>query len=108
MKTTVAPGAIVVISVEMTAPKEEGTYTQVWKMQDGEGKPFGIGGPNGAGWYVQIKVSKTGGSTTTGSLSTSATAGTCDVSGNVSFEWIDHSYKRRCSFALHCQLFLYH
>ncbi len=83
MKTTVAPGAIVVISVEMTAPKEEGTYTQVWKMQDGEGKPFGIGGPNGAGWYVQIKVSKTGGSTTTGSLSTSATAGTCDVSGNV-------------------------
>ena len=48
------------ISVNMVAPKDEGTYTQYWKMQDADGKPFGIGGPNGAGWYVKIKVSKTG------------------------------------------------
>jgi len=57
---TVAPGGIVVVSVELTAPEEDGTYTQYWKMQDADGKMFGIGGPNGAGWYVQIKVSKSG------------------------------------------------
>jgi hypothetical protein len=60
MKASVVPGGIVTISVEMVAPSKEGTYTQVWKMQDADGKPFGIGGPAGAGWYVNIKVSKTG------------------------------------------------
>jgi hypothetical protein len=56
----VVPGGILLISVTMKAPATEGTYTQVWKMNDAEGKPFGIGGPNGAGWWVNIKVSKTG------------------------------------------------
>jgi hypothetical protein len=56
----VVPGGILLISVTMKAPATDGTYTQVWKMNDAEGKPFGIGGPNGAGWWVNIKVSKTG------------------------------------------------
>jgi hypothetical protein len=60
MKASITPGGTVLISVNLVAPKEEGTYTQYWKMQDADGKPFGIGGPNGAGWYVKIKVSKTG------------------------------------------------
>lgn len=75
MKTNVAPGAIVTISVSLTAPDKEGTYTQYWKMYDADGKPFGIGGPAGAGWYVQIKVSKTG--AVTGKMSTAATVSAC-------------------------------
>jgi hypothetical protein len=60
MTASVAPGGVAVISVNLISPKEEGTYRQYWKMEDADGKSFGIGGPNGAGWYVQIKVSKTG------------------------------------------------
>jgi hypothetical protein len=60
MKASITPGGTAVISVNLVAPKEEGNYRQYWKMQDADGKPFGIGGPNGPGFYVDIKVSKTG------------------------------------------------
>ncbi|RPH71080.1 hypothetical protein EHM76_06340 [bacterium] len=60
VKANVAPGGLLQITVKMFAPKEEGTYTQYWKMQDDAGNNFGIGGAGGAGWYVNIKVDKDG------------------------------------------------
>lgn len=75
LPASVVPGGILTISVNMIAPKEEGTYTQTWKMQDADGKPFGIGGPAGAGWWVSIKVSKTGAVTPSSVTSTIALAG---------------------------------
>jgi hypothetical protein len=82
MKASITPGGNVVISVNLTAPKEEGTYRQYWKMQDADGKPFGIGGPNGPGWYVQIKVSKTG-VVTPASVTASATYSGPDYTGMI-------------------------
>ncbi len=82
MKTNVAPGAIVTISVEMFAPKEEGTYTQYWKMYDADGKPFGIGGPAGTPWSVVIKVSKTG-VVTPSTVSASVAAVGDDLTGTI-------------------------
>ncbi len=95
MKASITPGGTVLISVNMVAPKEEGTYRQYWKMQDADGKPFGIGGPNGPGWYVQIKVSKTGavvpGNVTSSSVSLSGTdfTGTITTSAatTVEYKW---------------------
>jgi hypothetical protein len=93
MKASITPGGTVLISVNLVAPKEEGTYIQYWKMQDADGKPFGIGGPNGAGWYVQIKVSKTGVVTPTSLTSTIAYAapnytGTITATGAVvEYNW---------------------
>jgi hypothetical protein len=60
IKANVGPGGVVEVAVQMIAPKDSGSYTQVWKMQDDQGNFFGIGGPNGAGWYVNIKVTKSG------------------------------------------------
>ena len=93
MTASVAPGGNVIVSVNLIAPKTEGTYIQYWKMQDADGKPFGIGGPNGSGWYVQIKVSKTGVVTPTSLTSTIAYAdptysGTITATGaTVQYNW---------------------
>lgn len=73
VKANVMPGGILEVTVVMVAPKEEGTYTQVWKMQDDQGNYFGIGGPNGAGWYVNIKVDKSGGSASTTGIKLAST-----------------------------------
>lgn len=66
VKSPVAPGAIWKYSVQLIAPKENGTYTQYWKMVDDAGNQFGIGGTAGAGWYVKIKVTKNGESSSSG------------------------------------------
>ncbi len=77
IKSNVAPGGIVEVSVQMIAPKETGTYTQVWKMQDDQGNYFAVGGPNGAGWYVNIDVTKTGSTSTAMKYQTAVTSATC-------------------------------
>jgi hypothetical protein len=82
VKANVGPGGVMEISVTMFAPKDEGSYTQVWKMQDDQGNYFAIGGPNGAGWYVNIKVDKDGVADT----STKVTGTTVDASGSGS-DW---------------------
>ncbi len=87
VKANVAPGGILEVTVKMFAPKEEGTYTQTWKMQDDQGNFFGIGGPNGAGWYVNIKVTKTGATSTTVKYNTTAegvcSGGTATLDGTI-------------------------
>jgi hypothetical protein len=52
----VQPGSSVVISVDMVAPLEPGTYRSNWKLQNDSGVLFGIG-PNGdSPFWVQIIV----------------------------------------------------
>ena len=52
----VPPGTIVNVSVQLTAPTEEGTYRSDFKFKDQTGKSFGTGG--GGTIYIQIKVAE--------------------------------------------------
>ena len=76
LKGNVAPGGLLQIVVNLKAPKQEGTYVQTWKMQTGEGDMFGD--LSQGGWYVKIKVSKSGGT----SSSEGVTGTTISVSDN--------------------------
>ena len=49
LTSTVAPGATVDISVDLTAPASNGTYKGIWKLQGDDGEDF-------ASFWVQIKV----------------------------------------------------
>jgi hypothetical protein len=56
LPTTVNPGEVVDVSVDMTAPMEAGEAQSNWKLKDDEGTFFGIG-PNGdAPFWVNVKV----------------------------------------------------
>ena len=57
MPKTVAPGATVDLSVNLTAPNAAGTYRGYWKFQDANGARFGIGTGGAKSWWVEIKVS---------------------------------------------------
>lgn len=52
----VAPGDVIDLSVDLTAPDDEGSYRGNWKLRDGAGNVFGLG-KAGAAFYVDIKVS---------------------------------------------------
>lgn len=55
----VLPGQLVDITVDMVAPENTGNYQSNWKLQNPDGKLFGIG-PNGdAPFWVQIQVIET-------------------------------------------------
>jgi len=58
LAATVAPGQTVDISIEMTAPAENGEYTGNWVLKNAAGQAFGIGKTVGP-FYVQIKVAST-------------------------------------------------
>jgi hypothetical protein len=51
----VNPGQTVDISVDITAPNDQGTYQGSWKLEDPNGNYFGVGS-NGADFDVQIVV----------------------------------------------------
>ena len=55
-----APGQTVDISVNMTAPADEGSYYAYFLLGDANGRRFGIGG-SAQPFYVQIQVAPTGG-----------------------------------------------
>ncbi|MGV8026644.1 MAG: NBR1-Ig-like domain-containing protein [Anaerolineaceae bacterium] len=50
LNVTVAPGEIMDIIIDQTAPDSTGTYKGIWKLQDDSGVPF-------AQFWVQIKAS---------------------------------------------------
>ena len=54
--TEIAPGDTLDISIEMTAPTAEGSYTMWWIMRNANGENFGVDASGGA-IYVQIVVS---------------------------------------------------
>jgi hypothetical protein len=63
MPTSVAPGATVDVSVNLTAPSAAGHYRGNWKLRDGSGNIFGVGSYANSVFWVDIIVS--------GSVSTS-------------------------------------
>ena len=69
---TVAPGQIVKISVNLTAPASAATYRGYWKFRNSSGVPFGIGTGGTKSFWVEIKVA---GSTATPSTATPITPG---------------------------------
>ncbi len=52
----VAPGKIIDVAVELTAPKSEGTYTSYWKLKNASGTLFGIGASAQDAFWVKIQV----------------------------------------------------
>ncbi len=60
---SVKPGQFVDISVNLTAPTDEGTYRGYWLLRNATGVLFGLGPSDREPFYVDIKVA-TGGMTT--------------------------------------------
>jgi hypothetical protein len=60
---SVAPGQIIDITVNMTAPSAAGSYRGYWKFKNANGQVFGIGAAANRPWWVEIVVT---GSTQTG------------------------------------------
>ncbi len=56
LPSEVKPGETVDISINMTAPKSNGTYLSEWKLYSDSGQAFGVGAGNVA-FYTSIKVS---------------------------------------------------
>jgi uncharacterized protein affecting Mg2+/Co2+ transport len=77
----IAPGATWKYSANLIAPKTTGTYTQYWKMIDDAGNFFGIGGPAGSAWSVQIKVSNSGTSSSSSGMTLSSNVSVSPNSG---------------------------
>ena len=53
---SVAPGATVDLSVDMTAPDTPGSYISYWKLKNASGVLFGIGPSGGSAFWVKIVV----------------------------------------------------
>lgn len=51
----VAPGQVIDLSVELTAPADDGSYRGNWKLRDESGILFGLGATDAA-FYVDVKV----------------------------------------------------
>jgi hypothetical protein len=53
---SVAPGGLVDVSVDMTAPSSNGTYQGYFKLKAADGTVFGLGGIGGIAFWVKIVV----------------------------------------------------
>ncbi|MBE0583282.1 MAG: hypothetical protein IH612_05900 [Desulfofustis sp.] len=62
MPKSVAPGGLVDIAIEMTAPDTAGKYKGYWILRDEDGTKFGLGGNYDVPFYVQLKVVDSAGS----------------------------------------------
>jgi hypothetical protein len=54
---SVAPGQMVDLSLNMTAPSAPGSYRGYWIFQNINGAPFGVGPQGNGTWFVDILVS---------------------------------------------------
>lgn len=52
----VAPGRIIDVAVDLTAPKKDGKYTSYWKLKNANGQVFGVGFSGKDAFWVQIQV----------------------------------------------------
>ncbi|MGD9092594.1 MAG: NBR1-Ig-like domain-containing protein, partial [Anaerolineales bacterium] len=83
-----APGDIVEVSVNLTAPNRGGTYASYWEFQNNQGNRFGVGKDNGWVW-AQIAVSWVvpgGDSSPSSPEEQPASASGCEVTRDSSFE----------------------
>ncbi len=81
----VPPGQTVDLSVQLTAPSSAGNYAGFWLLRNPAGTNFGLG-PNANGaFYVQISVSTTAATSTTGPSPTpGSTSGSAVTSATLS------------------------
>lgn len=61
---SVPPGSSVNISVDLTAPSDEGTYQGFWKLRNSNGVVFGFA--NNSAFWVKIRVDNSSGTATAG------------------------------------------
>jgi hypothetical protein len=73
LNVNVAPGGTIDVSVDMTAPKEPGTYIGYWKLRNPSGRAFGIGPSSDSPFWVKIEVSTQAASTSTPTVQVQAT-----------------------------------
>ena len=79
----VSPGKTVDLSIQLTAPDNEGKYTGYWMLRNAAGSNFGMG-PNSDGlFYVLINVAESAATVTagTGTPAASGTPGATSTSG---------------------------
>ncbi len=72
MPTSVAPGATVDVSVNLTAPSSSGHYRGNWKLRDGSGNIFGVGSSANSIYWVDVIVSGSVSTTTSYDFMTNA------------------------------------
>ena len=92
--SSVAPGATIDLSVDMTAPSNPGRYFGYWKFKNAAGTLFGIGVNANRSWWVEINVIGT--PTTSVALDFTARAGEATWSsgaGGLSFPGTDGDTK---------------
>jgi hypothetical protein len=63
LSSSVAPGATIDVSVNMTAPASNGHYRGYWQMRNASGVLFGIGAYATSSFWVDINVTSSGSST---------------------------------------------
>jgi hypothetical protein len=63
LPASVAPGQLIDVTVNMTAPSNSGTFRGYWKMRNANGVIFGIGSGASSSFWVEINVSANYGST---------------------------------------------
>jgi len=87
MPKSVAPGATVDISINMTAPSTAGTYRGYWQLKNASGALFGIGAFANKSFWVEIRVS--GGGTPGGTgydfVANASSATWTSAAGSVTF-----------------------
>jgi hypothetical protein len=59
LPSSVAPGATIDLSVDMTAPNNAGRYIGYWKLRNAAGGLFGIGSTANKSFWVEINVTGT-------------------------------------------------
>ncbi len=63
LPNNVAPGQIVDVSVNLTAPSAAGHYRGYWQLKNASGRAFGLGWGANQSFWVDINVSSSGGTT---------------------------------------------
>jgi len=57
LPASVGPGKTVDLSIQLTAPNQDGHFTGYWQLRNASGIPFGFGSSGEAGIYVDVNVS---------------------------------------------------
>jgi hypothetical protein len=56
LPSEVQPGKMVDVSVDLTAPTTDGTFTSYWKLKNTSGQLFGVGANGSGSFWVKIQV----------------------------------------------------
>jgi hypothetical protein len=59
--TAVAPGESILLTLQMTAPSQPGSYRSIWKLHDSQGRAFGTEAASDSPLKVIIRVAGSGG-----------------------------------------------